>query len=437
MRRSVAAFATAGGVIYGEGSGLAYLSSSMHAHDEAYSMTGVLPLRVCLLESAARAYVTLDVQPEASQLFQGGCQLRATVDGTLEVWQEVAAQALGQSTRRLREKRVTYAFNAVIQEAEGAVEERQELKEGEGHGRLGGLAHRLRTSLQGHSEEEVGICDPVVEGYSFGAVTATAAHITFASNSASLVPFMQACNAVNTAAASAAAVAAGQHAAQRRLRHLPTTPPRSGHTVASTQPFFSTFSQSPPDPAPFGRSGSASSLMTNGIEGLQSALSRLRVHGSMSSLHQPYKAGHRCGHGHSQGLSWDERVAPNRQHVGQATSRSQPHNAVHHSRDSGEGLQQAASMSVCSTPPRRQSLSRTSSSQLRPLRHEHRGTSVNSSHRRSCVWPPRINGVVRVTSCRDMDGLDAALSGSSDYAGPHHAPALASHVQYVGECCNT
>lgn len=423
MRRTVAAFAAAGGVVYGEGSGLAYLSSSMHANDEAYSMTGVLPLRVCLLESAARAYVTLNVQPGASELFAGGFQLRGTVDGTLEVWQEVAAQALGQVSRR-QEKQVAYAFDAVIQGAEGAVEEGEDASDGNGGDqRLRGLAHSLRRSLKDSVEREAEVCGPVFEGYSLGSVTVTAAHVTFASNPAALAPFMHACRAVDIAAASAAAAAAGQQAAQRRLRLLPTTPPRNGnHAAASAQPFLSTFAQSPPNPT-FSRSGSASSLpATTGVsDGPLPALSRLRVYGSTSSLHQLSSTApaHRPGRRHVRGASWDERVAPSRPAIRNAVSRSQPHNAVQHSGDMAEvTLRHAASMSVCSTPPRRRSLSRTSLTQLRnPRGGAGVGAANGCNHRRSCVWPPRVNGFVRVTSCRDMEGLESSLSGSSDYVG--------------------
>ena len=60
MRMSVAAFAAAGGVIYAEEAGLAYLASSVRFEGETYGMAGVLPMHVIMHEEKqAHSYVCL------------------------------------------------------------------------------------------------------------------------------------------------------------------------------------------------------------------------------------------------------------------------------------------------------------------------------------------------------------------------------------------
>ena len=67
MRMSVAAFAAAGGVIYGEEAGLAYLASSVRFGADTFGMAGVFPMHVIMHEEQqAHGYVRLRVQQPAN-----------------------------------------------------------------------------------------------------------------------------------------------------------------------------------------------------------------------------------------------------------------------------------------------------------------------------------------------------------------------------------
>eukprot|EP00892_Ulva_mutabilis_P006510 jgi/Ulvmu1/4230/UM191_0003.1 len=194
MRLSVAAFAAAGGVVYAEGAGLAYLSTSVRTGEETLSMAGVLPMHVIMHEQPqARGYVRLRVQPPAEErppLLQPGEWLRGIADTCLEVREEVPTRGLGRATR-LGPLKVAQLFEALLVDPPAA----------------GGSGPAIAQASQMHG------IDTVQEGYAHGTVAATLVHVAFASRMAALQPLVAACAACD---AWAIATAAAQHAAARR-----------------------------------------------------------------------------------------------------------------------------------------------------------------------------------------------------------------------------
>lgn len=222
MRLSVAAFASAGGVIYAEGAGLAYLSSSVRVGEESFSMAGVLPMHVIMHEEAqVRGYVRLRVQePEAGcvALMEPGAWLRGVADSYLEVREEVASRGLGQALR-INQLKVAQLFEALLVDLPAGGCSR------EGSG--GGAGPAIAQASQMHG------IDTVQEGFTRGAVAATLVHVAFASHMAAVQPLVAACAARDAGAITAAATA--HAAARRRCAVLTQTQRRSRASLAQSR----------------------------------------------------------------------------------------------------------------------------------------------------------------------------------------------------------
>jgi CobB/CobQ-like glutamine amidotransferase domain len=200
MRASVAAFAAAGGVVFGEGLGLCYLSSGVRIGDDGdeLPMARVLPLHTAVGgtwdagggDCEEVSYVRAEVQAGAP-LFAAGAELRGVATGVLDVWQEVPARRLGRHRRSGSADAtaaLTYSF-AVRAEADPG----------------GPVGTAREPATPGRDEW-------APEGFTHGRVTATAAHISFAGAERAIAPLLAACRAVD-----AASVA--RSAAQRIARH--------------------------------------------------------------------------------------------------------------------------------------------------------------------------------------------------------------------------
>lgn len=227
MRLSVAAFAVAGGIVYAEEAGLAYLSTSVRVGEETFSMAGVLPMHVIMHEEPqARGYVRLRVQPTsdggnggaAPLLLQPGAWLRGIADTCLEVREEVPTRGLGRATR-LGPLKVAQLFEALLVDPPAA----------------SGSGQAIAQASQMHG------IDTVAEGYALGTVAATLVHVAFASHMVALQPLVTACAArdawvISTAAAQHAAVrrrAAALSHGQRR-RHATLHPAGAGYIRSDT-----------------------------------------------------------------------------------------------------------------------------------------------------------------------------------------------------------
>ena len=211
MRMSVAAFAAAGGVIYAEEAGLAYLASSVRFEGETYGMAGVLPMHVIMHEEKqAHSYVRLRVQappPHQEPLMQPGEWLRGVADTTLEVREEVATRGLSVRTRRMGDMKVSQLFEAVLVDV-SLPADAPAAGSGDKSNSDSDRSHVARAS-------PVHGFDTVREGYMQSKVAATLVHVCFASQASAVQPLVAACAALDCRQIAAAAA---QHIANTSQR---------------------------------------------------------------------------------------------------------------------------------------------------------------------------------------------------------------------------
>lgn len=306
MRLSVAAFAAAGGVIYAEEAGLAYLASSVRFAGDTFGMAGVLPMHVIMHEEKqARSYVRLRVQPppqDQEPLLHPGEWMRGVADTTLEVREEVATRGLSLRTRHISDMKVSQLFEAVLVDvslpsdvhASGSGAKKNESDQ----------SHKVRAS-------PVHGFDTVREGYMQSKVAATLVHVCFASQASAVQPLVAACAALDSQSLTAGAA---QHIANSQRSNsssrtssvrMRKSLPQSGSEGCLTQlahPLVRlSGDHSPPSPRYLTPSASAVSMNFSLSPGLDRASNGARQSRSLPRALglPPVTPAAGCGHGDS------------------------------------------------------------------------------------------------------------------------------------------
>ena len=374
MRRAIVAFASAGGAIYAEGTGLAYLSQAVRCRGTVHSMSGVLPAHTVLhSEVQASGNVQLRSRPEC-KLLPDAAELRGCVHTRLETRLEVATQRLGLATSPpLQEhSEVQHAFDAILVDAQQGAHDR-------------------------HSDSAAGTAaqHSVPEGLASHNVLATVASVAFASNVSAAQHMLTQAQAVDTAATAAAMHAASVQpgrASSACQQHAPSPAHNSqqSHGLSAASSFSS--AQTP-----------------------QSTFSRLQHNSSSSSSSKPR---------HSS-LGPADLVSSNQLSLQPSTSLPRQHSSL--------ALQLSArSSSIAQLPPQRQ-LARSQtlhgSRSAAGLRHAGSGVTGALARRPGAVWPPRVNGHVRLIDSQDLEAMQSRRSTSFDATGAAHKNGQDTCVQ--------
>ena len=422
MRRAIAAFCTAGGVVYAEGAGLAYLATSVRAQGELYNMAGVLPIHVVLQDDVQAEGLVSAVVKAGCPLFAAGQELRGHACSMLDVRQEVPAATLRQRGRSTPHRRSSsgccaadtgWAFDAWLVtdpcSHEAASDAGSSAEPAHRH------AMRQRSLRRASVDGDDGI---VPEGYTYKHVVATVVSFSFASNRDAVQPLVAACQEVDTAetaAAMQAATSTSASAANGAMpAHVRTQPPHRAARCSSEN--------HDSDHSPLWESAtSAFTAQSSHPSGSQfSAASSWTT--ALSS--PPEHAEHHF-------------TGPRRQSAGGVyTSASHAPSLGAHSLVSSNSVASASSgvpragaslpagMSHVATgrrhrAERQQQLRRSHSVASRTManaRAQAHHTTAGGA-RRSNVWPPRVNGYVRVFSSHDLEALDAGRSSGADHTG--------------------
>jgi hypothetical protein len=375
MRSSIAAFCASGGVVYGEAGGLAYLSTSVRIQGELFNMASVLPMHVVMHEHPqVQGYVSLRVC-KGCELFREGAELRGYVNSNLEVRQEVPTKALGHSGLADHAADVQYAFWARMVDVEPA--------EPEGTapaGRRLKQPHGLRGDMQVERED-------VAEGYTVRRAVATVVGVSFASDITAVEPLVAACRRVNVSAIATAAASADKHGLA--LQQLKVRRQSVMHNDASTLPT---------DSSDFGAPARLISALNSPYHGSPLSFTPpTTTSATYGSQPTPFVVP-RAQTRHCRGFSWD------------ATTSLGPENLVVGTSQARLPLPESCAAGGEAVRLRRASVSALS---LR-LRE---GRPVAAGRRRSCVWPPRVNGYVRVFSGHDLEAGELSNSSSAEYGG--------------------
>jgi CobB/CobQ-like glutamine amidotransferase domain len=409
IRRAVAAFCAAGGVAYAEGAGLAYLSTTVRAEGEQYSMAGVLPTHIVVRDEVqVEGYVAVTTRAGCA-LFEAGQQLRGSVRTTLDVRQEVPAVALQQRHRARASGgggEMRWAFDAqVVDVAEGAAGSSAQ---------PGARATQRQRSLRGASAGPAGDDDAVCEGYCVKRALGTVINLSFASNRDAVAPLVAACRAVDTEAVAAAALNAGTP---------PATRARSGSPLAHVRVQVHRSSGSPgrreadTDHSPLWDTGTAFFSAPRTSSG-NSALAASSPYSWNTAL--------------SSALDWTSRGQPRHRREGSSdvasgslgpvhlvsAGSSVPANSMH---PAGSVLPSSMSADVNVGRRSEQLLRRSHSVSSRlAARPRMPGLPLQArGGRRSSIWPPRVHGHVRVFSSHDLEAFEANRTGGSEHTGAH------------------